>query len=298
MVKALLLSRASADIPLYTDEKFRKELEEGTGITDKAKASKEVSTQEREAFDKDKSNPELFLIRGKRLFWEASAMREDDPGTQGKFDEAAGEVKKAIDLENTVATYHVELAKIYLKKRGGEAQAEDALKKALGLVPGSPKLLSMLGQAQYRQKKVDEARQTLEKACEDQKLKNGEARYLLARIYRDDKKDLKRATELFDRAAADYYSEPSMSAIAYDDLGYTYEQLGTKDKARTSYEKALNADKEFAQAYCHYGRFLVKENQPADKDLIKRIAGEYIKLDPKGEQSRECAAEMKPLSGT
>lgn len=299
MVRALLISRAAADIPLYTDEKFRKELEEGTGVSsDKGKAAKDVSNQEREAFDKDKTNPELYLIKGKRLFWEASAMNQEESAAQAKYDEAAAELKKAIDAENTVATYHVELAKIYLKKRGGEAQAEDALKKALQLVPGSPKLLSMLGQAQYRQKKVEDARQTLEKACEDQKQKNGEARYLLARIYRDDKKDPKRAAELFDRAAADYFSEPSMSAIAYDDLAITYEQMGVKDKARTSYEKALNADKEFAQAYCHYGRYLVKENQAADKELIKRIAGEYVKLDPRGELSRDCFGEMKPLSGT
>jgi tetratricopeptide (TPR) repeat protein len=298
MVKALLVSRASRDIPLYTDEKFKKELEDGTGVSpDQAKANKEIAAQEREGTDKDKTNPDLFIIRAKRLFWEAAAMGPDaEASATAKYDEAAGEVKKAIEANATVANYHVELAKIFLKKKGGEAQAEDALKKALTLVPNSPKLLSMLGQAQYRLKKVDDARATLEKATEDQKTKNGEARYLLARIYRDDKKDLKRAAELFDRAAADYYSDPSMAAIAYDDLGYTYEQAGTKDKARIAYEKALNADKELAVAYCHYARFLAKDNQPADKDKIKAVAGEYLKLDPRGEQSAECNGDMKRLA--
>lgn len=297
MVKALLVSRVSRDIPLYTDEKFKKELEEGTGVApDAAKANKEIVAQEREATDKDKSNPDLFIIRAKRLFWEAAAMAADDAAATAKFDEAAAEVKKAIEANATVANYHVELAKVYLKKRGGEAQAEDALKKALTLVPNSPKLLSMLGAAQYRLKKIEDARATLEKATEDQKTKSGESRYLLGRIYRDEKKDLKRAAELFDRAAADYYADPSMAAIAYDDLGYTYEQAGTKDKARVAYEKALNADKELAVAYCHYARFLAKDNQPADKDKIKAVAGEYLKLDPRGEQSAECNADMKRLA--
>ncbi|MBL8940341.1 MAG: tetratricopeptide repeat protein, partial [Archangium sp.] len=190
-----------------------------------------------------------------------------------------------------VANYHVELAKILLKKEGGEAQAEDSLKKALTMVPGSPKLLSMLGQAQYRLKKGEEARQTLEKATEDQKQKNGEARFLLARIYRDDKKDNKRAAELFDRAAADYYSDPSMASIAYDELGYTYEQAANKEKARLSYEKALNADQDNAAAYCHYGRFLAKDNQASDKEKMKAVGQKYLTLEPKG----ECAGDMQRL---
>jgi cellulose synthase operon protein C len=280
LVKALLISRVSHDLPLYTDEKFRKELEDGTGVSsDAGKASKDITAQEREGLEKDKGNADLLIIRAKRMFWE------------GKYDEAAAEVRKAIDVNNTVANYHVELAKVFLKKEGGEGQAEDALKKALTLVPGSPKLLTMLGQAQYRQKKFEEARLTFEKATSDEKQKNGDARYVLARIYRDEKKDFKRATELFDRAAADHYSDPAMAAIAYDDLGYTYELSTNKDKARVTYEKALNADKDLAIAYCHYARFLAKDNLPADKDKIKAVAETYLKLEPKG----DCAGDMQRL---
>ncbi len=294
MVKALLISRVSRDIPQYTDEKFKKELEDGTGVSpDQARATKDITTQEREATEKDKSNPELSIIKGKRLFYEAQSLSGGPEAKAAKLDEAAAEVKKAIAANNTVSNYHVELAKILLKKEGGEAQAEAALKTALTLVPNSPKLLSMLGQAQYRQKKIDESRLTLEKATEDQKVKNGEARYLLARIYRDDKKDLKRAAELFDRAAADYYSDPSMAAIAYDDLAYTYETAANKEKARVNYEKALNADKDLTAAYCHYARFLAKENLPSDKDKLKSVATEYLKQDPKGESNAQCQADMQ-----
>jgi tetratricopeptide (TPR) repeat protein len=281
MAKALLIARVSKDMGEY-EEKFAKELGEATGVsTDPAKAGKDIDAAEKDAFGLDRTNPELNILKARRLFW------------TDKLDEAAAEVKKAIEVSSTTAQFHVELARVLLKKEGGEPQAEEALKKALTLVPGSPKLLTMLGTAQARQKKWEDARQTLEKATEDQKARNGEARFMLGRIYRDEKKDLKRAAELFDRAAADYYADPSLAAIAYDELGYTQEQAGLKDKARAGYEKALNASKEYAAAYCHYARFLAKENQPNDKDKIKAVAAEYLKLDPKG----ECVADMKGLAG-
>jgi tetratricopeptide (TPR) repeat protein len=279
MAKALLIARVSKDMGEY-EEKFAKELGEATGVsTDAAKASKDVDTAEKEAVGLDRTNPELFILKARRLFW------------TGKLEEAAAEVKKAIDANSTTAQFHVELARILLAREGGEPQAEEAMKKALTLVPGSPKLLTMLGTAQSRQKKWEEARQTLEKATADEKSKNGEARFMLGRIYRDEKKDLKRAAELFEKAAADYYADPSLAALSYDELGYAHEAAGTKDKARQAYEKALNANKEYAPAYCHYARFLAKDNQPNDKDKIKAIATEYVKLDPKG----ECAADMKGL---
>ena len=281
MVKALLIARVSKDMGEY-EERFAKELGEATGVsTDPAKAGKDIDAAEKDAFGLDRTNPELFVLKARRLYWTE------------KLDEAAAEVKKAIEANSTTAQFHVELARILLKKEGGEPQAEEAMKKALTLVPGSPKLLTMLGTAQARQKKWEDARQTLEKATEDQKARNGEARFMLGRIYRDEKKDLKRAAELFERAAADYYADPSLAAVAYDELGYTQETAGLKDKARSGYEKALNASKEYAPAYCHYARFLSKENQPNDKDKIKAVAAEYLKLDPKG----ECVADMKGLAG-
>jgi tetratricopeptide (TPR) repeat protein len=280
MARALLIARVSKDMGEY-EEKFAKELGEATGVsTDPSKATRDIDAAEKEAFGLDRTNPELFILKGRRLFWTE------------KLDDAAVEVRKAIEASSTTAQFHVELARVLLKKEGGEPQAEEALTKALTLVPGSPKLLTMLGTAQARQKKWEEARLTLEKATEDQKTRNGEARFMLARIYRDEKKDLKRSAELFEKAAADYYADPSLAAVSYDELGYTQESAGLKDKARSAYEKALNASKEYAPAYCHYARFLAKEGQPNDKDRVKAVATEFLKLDPKG----ECAADMKGLA--
>lgn len=165
-------------------------------------------------------------------------------------------MQKAIDQNGSAANYHVELAKV-LMKEGGDAQAEASLRKALSLVPNSPKLLAMLGQVLYRQKKVDEARDTLERAAADTKTRNPEARYLLGKIYRDDK-DFDRAIRLFEKAAQEYTSDPLMAATAYNAEGQALEAKGEKDKARVAYEKALNAEKEYDEPYCNYARLLSK----------------------------------------
>ncbi len=279
-VNALLISRVSHDIPQYTDKAFQKTLEECTGVKpDEAQAKKDIATAENDGLSQDRNNPELYLIRGRRLAYE------------GKLDEAAAEIRKAIDMNARSSHFHVELAKVLSKKEGGEAAAEEALKKALTLVPASPKLLSMLGQAQYKQKKYDAARDTLEKATADAKTKNPEARFLLGKIYRDDKKDYAKAIENLKRAGEEYYSDPSMASAAYDELGGAYEAKGEKDGAGASYEKALNADKDNPGPYCHYARLLSKD--PKEKDKAKTLAQAFVKMAPRD----PCTEEMQRLGG-
>lgn len=281
-VRAALISRVSTDLPLYTDKKFQQELQDGTGVSpDPSKARSDVQKEEEAGLALDRSNPELFLIRGKRL------------ASERKLDEAAAEIRKAIEMNGQLAHYHVELARVLMRKEGGEKDAEVALRKAVSLVPNSPKLLSILGQVLYRQKKVDEAKTTLEKAVADPKTKNPEARYLLGRLLRDDKKDLTGAIALLEQAAKEYFSEPGLAANTFYELAQTYELKGDKDRARAQYEKALNADKDFAATYCAYARLLTKLGDAKDKDLIKNAAKEYVRLEPQG----ECAPEMQRTMG-
>lgn len=278
--RALLISRVSRDIPLFKDVNFQKTLEECTGVkADEAQARKDLKAAEDEGLSLDRNYPELNLIRGRRLAWE------------GNLDGAAAEIRKAIEMNGQAAHFHVELAKVLMKKEGGDAAAEDALKKALALVPGSPKLLSMLGQVQYRQKKFDAARDTLEQATADAKSKNPEARFFLGKLYRDEKKDYGRAAELLKRAGDEYFADPSMAAAAYDELGVTLELKGDKDGARANYEKALNADREYAPAYCHYALLLGKD--PKEKEKTREIAKEYLKLAPRD----TCSSDMQKLAG-
>jgi cytochrome c-type biogenesis protein CcmH/NrfG len=277
-VHALLISRVSRDIPAYTDKAFQKTLEDCTGVKpDEAAARKGVTDAENDGLSQDRNNPELFLIRGRRLAYET------------KLDEAAAEIRKAIEMNPKASHFHVELAKVLSKKEGGEAAAEEALKKALSLVPASPKLLSMLGQAQFKQKKFDEARQTLEKAVSDPKTKNPEARFVLGKIYRDEKKDYAKSIENLKKAGEEYYADPSMASDAYDELGVAYELKGDRDGANTAFTQALNADKDNPEPYCHYARFLSKD--PKEKEKAKAMAQQFVKLAPRD----PCAEEMQRL---
>jgi len=277
-IKALLYSRVSRDIPQYTDKNFQKTLTECTGVpTDAAAVAKEVSDAEKAGLSLDANNPELLMIRGRRLAWE------------GKSDEAVAEIKKAIAASPQASQFHVELAKVLAKKEGGEPAAEEALKNALTLVPNSPKLLSMLGQVQYKQKKFDAARDTLEKALADAKSKNPEARYLLGKIYRDEKKDYAKAIDLLKKSSEEYFNDPSMASVVLDDLAQTYELKGDKDSANSNYEKALNADKDNAMPYCHYARLLAKD--PKEKEKARKLGQEFVRLAPQD----ACAADMKNL---
>jgi cellulose synthase operon protein C len=279
-VRALLISRVSRDIPQYTDKAFQKQLEDCTGVKpDAAQATKDVETAEASGLQLDKNNPELFLIRGRRLAYE------------GKLKESEGQIRDAIKLNSKASHFRVELAKVLMKTPGGEAATETALVEALSLVPRSPKLLSMLGGVQYRQKKMDAARDTLEKAISDTKTRNPEARFLLGKIYRDEKKDLPKAIELLKKAGEEYFADPSMASQAYDEAAITFEAKGDRDGADAHYLKSLTADKDNATAYCHYARFLGKD--PKQKDKAKAMASEALRLAPRD----ACADDMRALGG-
>ncbi len=271
-VKALLISRVTTDLPQYRDEAFKKDLTDKTGISgDKNAAAKDIDREEKEGLGLDQRNPELSLVKGRRL------------ASEGKIDDAAVELRKAIEINGTAAHYHVELAKVLMRKEGGDPAAEEVLKKALSLVPNSPKLLTMLGQVQARQKKYADAEATLEKATSDEKARNPDARFLLGKLLRDDKKDYERAIKLIDRAAGEYFNDTGMAATAYDDLGVTLElrnKDGDKDRARGAYEKSYGYDKEYAPVLCHYVKFLGKLNDPKEKDKLKSLSDALKAADP------------------
>ena len=278
MVRALLVSRVAADLPLYPDAKFQKELEDATGVgRDRDKARAEVAKAEDMAMGLDNQNPELLLIRGKRLVWEQN------------IDAAVVEIKKAIAMDGQRAHFHVDLAKALMKKEGGEKEAEAALNKALQLVPGSPKLLTLLAQAQYRQKRVDDAIRTYEMVLKDPKAKNPEARYALGRIWRDDKKNLDKAIEYLTQAAADYFGESGMVSRAFDDLALAYDAKGNAKGAKESFERSLQADRDFEDVYCHYAAFISRKPDADGKERLKTLATDYLKLNDRG----ACAEQMK-----
>ncbi|MBK7862804.1 MAG: tetratricopeptide repeat protein [Archangiaceae bacterium] len=283
VIKSLLIARVAIDLPLYQDPEFQKKLKDGTEVgTDKDKNRAAVSTAETAGFNLDKNNPELFLVKGKRLFFE------------GRLDDSANEIRKAIAMSATRVHYRIELGKVLMAKEGAEKDAEAELRKSLSTFPDNIKLQTMLGSVLYKEKKIDEAVTVLEKATAparnpETKQRNPEAFYMLGKIYRDEKKAPDKAIENLGFAGAQSFGNAGVASRVYDELAALYEAKNDKGAARGNYEKALNADGDNDAALCHFVKFLKKGGDAKDGDRIKDLTKKYLEVAPKG----ECAAELR-----
>ncbi len=284
VVRSLLISRVSNDLPLYVDEDFKKKLKDGTDVgMDKDKNRAAALAAENAGFALDKSNPELFLVKGKRLFFE------------GRLDDAAAEIRKAIAMSGTRVHYRIELGKVLMAKEGGDKEVEKQLRQDLTAFPDNVKLLTMLGSVLYKAKRIDDAVEILEKATKQardpsSRIRNPEGFYMLGKIFRDEKKNVDKAIENLNLAAAQSFANPSVSANIYDELATVYsESKNDKGSANANWEKALNADSENVNAICHFWRFLKKNGDPKTNERQKELVKKYLELAPKG----ECAGEMR-----
>jgi tetratricopeptide (TPR) repeat protein len=273
LVRSLLISRVSQEMPEYKAD-YQKQLSEITGVPmDKARAQSEMLKAEETGFALDRVNPELHLIKGRRLLFEQ------------KVDAAVAEIRVAIRMDPNRAHFYVELARALMQKPGGEKEAQDALINALKTVRNSPKLLVMLGNAYRRQGKLDEALAQYSRAVSDPKARNPEARLAMGTIYRE-RKDYPKASEALEKAAQELIGQPSKLAAVYSELARAYEEKGERGKAEDVYQKALNADEEYSPAYFYYARFLASDGRQAGK--ARTTAQEYLKRDPRGEYAAEA----------
>src|SRR5262249_52446876 len=229
LVRSLLISRVSSELPEYKSAD-QKQLSEITGVpVDRTRAQSEMLKAEETGFALDRNNPELHLIKGRRLLFEQRVV-------------------PAMSMDPTRAHFYVELARALMQKPGGEKDAQDALINALKTVRDSPKLLVMLGNAYRRQGKLDEALTQYSRAVSDPKARNPEARLAMGTIYRE-RKDYAKATEALEKAVLEYVGQPAKLAAAYSELGRVYEEKGERARADDIYQKALNADEEYSPAY-------------------------------------------------
>jgi Tfp pilus assembly protein PilF len=268
LARSLLISRVSAGLEKFKPEEQTK-IAEVTGVpTDKEKARQELQKAEETGFTLDKQSPELLLIKGRRLL------------SENEFDKAAEEIRKAVKMDGTRAQFYVELAKALMGKPGGEKEASEALVTAIKTMGDSPKLLTMLGSAYRRQNKQDEALATYERAVKDPNAKNPEARLAIGTLYRE-RSMWGKAQESLEKAATEFIGQPDRAATTLLELARVYEGKGDATKADETYQKALNADENFAPAYYHYAAFLSKDKKQAAK--AKALAQKYVELEPKGE---------------
>ena len=135
--------------------------------------AQEMLKAEETGFALDKQNPELSLIKGRRLL------------SENEFDKAAEEIRKAIKIDATRAQFYVELSKALMGKTGGEKEAAEALVTAIKTMGDSPKLLTMLGNAYRKQNKLNEALDAYKRSVKEPNAKNPEARLAMGTIYRE-----------------------------------------------------------------------------------------------------------------
>ncbi|MGA9524016.1 MAG: tetratricopeptide repeat protein, partial [Myxococcaceae bacterium] len=274
LARAFLISRVSNEVGYYKAD-FQKELLEGTGVpADKKQAQAEIQKAEELGFSLDRTNPELHLIKGRRLFLE------------GAMDGAIAEIRTAIKTDSSRAQFYVELARALMARKGGEKEAEAALETAVKTMGNSPKLVLMLGQAKQRQGKLDDALKQLQLALGDGKTKAPEARLAMGTIYRE-KKEYGRAQEQLEKAAQEFLGQNARIAETYTQLARALDEKGDREKANEIYQRALNADANYADAYYFYARHLLQDRKTESKARL--TAQEYVKRAPKGEYAQEAA---------
>ncbi|GHG62078.1 tetratricopeptide repeat protein [Comamonas sp. JC664] len=278
LARSLLVSRVSAAMADMKPD-LQQKLAEVTAVpVEKEKARAEMLKSEDTGFSLDKQNPELHLIKGRRLL------------AEGNYDAAAEEIRKAIRMDGSRAQFYVELAKSLMGKQGGEKEAADALQTALKTMGDSPKLVVMLGNAYRRQGKLDDALAQYQRAVKDPKAKNPEARLAMGAIYRE-RSDWAKAQEQLEKASQEFLGQSDRAAMALTELGRVFQGKGDAAKADETYQRALNADEAYSPAYYFYATLLAKDSKQTSK--AKMLAQEYLKRDPSGEH----ASAARSLSG-
>ncbi|WP_164013003.1 tetratricopeptide repeat protein [Pyxidicoccus trucidator] len=275
LARSLLISRVSAEMAALKPD-VQQKLSEATAVPlDKDKARAEMLKSEETGFALDKQNPELHLIKGRRLRAENS------------FDAAAEEIRKAIRMDSSRAQFHVELARALMSKQGGEKEAAEALVTALKTMGDSPKLVVMLGDAYRRQGKLDEALAQYQRAVKEPKAKNPEARLAMGAIYRE-RSDWAKAQEQLERASQEFLGQADRAAMALTELARVYQGKGDAAKADETYQRALTADEAYGPAYYFYATLLSKDAKQGPK--AKMLAQEYLKREPSGEHANAARA--------
>jgi tetratricopeptide (TPR) repeat protein len=281
LARALLVERVMHELPSYKPD-FQKNLSELTAVPmDKAKNLAEITREDDAGFSLDGKNPDLHLLKGKRLL------------VDGQVDAAIQEIRAAIDLDKTRAQLYVELARVLMQKPGGEKEAAAALTTALRSMGDSPKLLVLLGQAYWKENNLGEAVAQFQRALADPKVKNPEARFYMGSIFRE-QKDYTRAADALDRAVKEYAGQRTKVAEVYTELGRVYDEKGDRAKADEIYQAALKSDPDYSPGYFYYGRFMASGDKTAAvkaKELLK----EYLNREPTGALADEATKRIATL---
>ena len=275
LARALLVSRVQAAIAGIPPDIARR-VADATGVpVDRAAATALATKEDEEGFALDRTNPELHLLRGKRLL------------VEGQTDAAVREMREAVKADPSRAQAYVDLARALMQKPEGATAAQEALVTAIRTMGESPRLMVMLGQVYYRQGRLDDAAAQYGKALADPKAKNPDARLQLGIVYRE-RKDYPKSVEQLTRASQEFIGQGSRIAEALTELGRTYEAQGDRTRADEAFKRALDTDPQGADTYFFYARFLGSDRRTREKARV--TAAKYLELEPRGDHAAEAQA--------
>jgi tetratricopeptide (TPR) repeat protein len=237
--------------------------------------------QEQKGLSLDSMNPEIHVLVGRRMVHDGQAAQ----GLQ--------EIKKAIELDPHRASFYVELAHAQMATPNGAKDAIASVNTALKTLPGSAKLLGLLGDAYAKAGDPANAKVNYEKALAvDPTASLPDTRLALAELARKGK-DFGRATELYEKAATEYGTNSLKVAETLTDEALLLQDKGEpREKIQAVFTSANKADPNYAPTYVLFARFLSVDKKA--KETVKLLASNYLKLDPKG----PFAAEAAKLGGT
>jgi len=241
---------------------------------------------EKEAFTLDPGNPDIRLMRGRRLL------------RRGEVDGAVADIRDAIRIEPKRASFYVDLSKALLAKSGGATEAVEALKTAIETFPDSGRIWILLGDAHRAVPDVDQARRAYERAIEAEKGKMPEARVKLGAIWRE-KKEFAKAAEELDRALKELGLTASgpVLASALTELGRVYDERPDRDvqQAFERYAKAISASDGFAPPHFLVGRISAAHRDREQQRQAIDSLETYLRLAPRGDFAEEARALLGRL---
>ena len=243
-------------------------------LDEQGKAS-DAEKEQALAFETDSRNAELYILKARRLV------------RANKVDDAVASIREAIKRDPRRASFYVELAKVLIAKPGGAKEAVSSMEQALKSMPGSPKLLVLLGDSYRAAEDYERAKESYEKALASSKDKVPEARLALADLARS-KKDTAKALELYEKARSEYLSSPKKQAYALTEMGKIFEEQGERKKAFESYRAAVAADPTFAPSIFLSAKLFSLDREKQNRERAFEFLERYLQIDPKGEYAEDA----------
>lgn len=196
-----------------------------------------------------------------------------------QFEVAAGDVKRAIRIDSTVASYYIALGDVYFAENKTR-QTKEVLERTVTKFPESTEALMKLSELYFIVKQYKEAIENINKALKINE-NIAKAYYLKGSIYRESGdtskaiSSLETAVEQDNRLTDAYYDLGIIYAARKNPIAFDYyanalrvdpnyvnamyakakllQDLGKYDEAITEYIALLNKDKNFMQANYNIG---------------------------------------------